>query len=162
MRTLAATGSATAKPTDLTAVILEAITLVRMANPTSFDREPVAYEQLGDGRRVQIQQVVVNLLKNALEAMSDLDHPQVSIFITTEGRAAIIRVEDNGPGYLPKDLDTFVRWFVTTNEKGSGIGLPISEKSSKLSGALCRQRTRMPARLYVILPLARGSEQKKC
>lgn len=76
--------------------------------------------------RIQIQQVVVNLVRNAIEAMSGLAAKRLDVTLaTTSGGEAQITVADNGPG-----LDAGVRHdlftpFVTTKGDGLGIGLSI-------------------------------------
>ncbi|MFO1237729.1 MAG: PAS domain S-box protein [Alphaproteobacteria bacterium] len=76
--------------------------------------------------RIQIQQVVVNLIRNAIEAMSGLAAKRLDVTLaTTSGGEAQITVADNGPG-----LDAGVRHdlftpFVTTKGDGLGIGLSI-------------------------------------
>jgi signal transduction histidine kinase len=81
----------------------------------------------------QIAQVMLNLVKNALQA--NADNPDGKIHLAahfTSGRQAEIRVEDNGPG-IPKEIleQIFVPFF-TTHEKGSGIGLSLSRQIMRL------------------------------
>lgn len=77
------------------------------------------------GNRVQIAQVIVNLLHNAFEAMAvqDGDKRQVTIHAGLDGRQLLVRVEDTGPG-IPPDINLFAQ-FETTKPTGMGLGLSI-------------------------------------
>jgi signal transduction histidine kinase len=76
---------------------------------------------------VQIQQVIVNLVMNAIEATRAADGPrQVSVFTrAADDGAAAVAVADNGSG-LPDDPATLFEAFVTTKDGGTGLGLAIS------------------------------------
>src|SRR5262249_21309217 len=75
---------------------------------------------------IQIQQVLVNLLQNAFQAMSACPPAQRRLEITTSsfGSNAILSVRDSGPGISLADDSLFVP-FSTTKEDGLGIGLSI-------------------------------------
>jgi two-component system sensor kinase FixL len=79
--------------------------------------------------RIQIQQVVLNLVRNAIEALADRPTDARRITVRTEAYAAdgvAIRVEDNGPG-VPRELvGRIFDPFCTTKESGTGLGLAIS------------------------------------
>lgn len=78
--------------------------------------------------KVQIQQVVLNLVRNAMDAMRGVEPPARPIVVRTEalGEAAVVvAVEDRGPG-VPEDVrDELFHPFVTTKETGMGMGLSI-------------------------------------
>jgi signal transduction histidine kinase len=75
-----------------------------------------------------MSQVLINLIKNALEATVDQDAPQVFIDIKPNDRDLIIAVADNGEGVnADTESDIFVPFF-TTKKDGSGIGLALSRK----------------------------------
>lgn len=81
------------------------------------------------GDRVQLQQVVLNLLLNASEAMSGvLDRPRRLVLRTErdEGGRVRLSVEDSGTGFDPQDLERLFEAFYTTKRGGMGIGLFIS------------------------------------
>ncbi|QGY44689.1 PAS domain S-box protein [Maribellus comscasis] len=83
----------------------------------------------------QISQVLINLIKNALEALKDTADGKIKIKagINENGRAQIT-VTDNGPG-IPDDLaDKIFIPFFTTKESGSGIGLSLSRQVMQLHG----------------------------
>ena len=80
------------------------------------------------GDRVQLQQVVLNLVMNAGEAMSAMpDGARVLTISSKLGQPheVMILVEDTGPGIDPKDVDHIFDSFFTTKPQGMGMGLPI-------------------------------------
>jgi signal transduction histidine kinase len=86
------------------------------------DLPPVA------GDRVQLQQVVLNLLRNASDAMNTLDDRPRELLITTErdeGDRARLSVKDAGVGLDPEAIDKLFQAFYTTKNDGMGIGLPV-------------------------------------
>jgi two-component system C4-dicarboxylate transport sensor histidine kinase DctB len=84
--------------------------------------EPVTV--LGD--RMRIEQVIVNLLRNALDATKSVRHPAVEIILTA-GETATLTVRDNGPGIT--DLDSLFEPFYTTKQPGDGVGLGLAISS---------------------------------
>jgi signal transduction histidine kinase len=76
--------------------------------------------------QIQIQEVLINLISNGIEAMESNARPPHLIIKATfvNGSALLIEVIDNGPGL--KDTQTIFDPFVTTKEKGMGIGLAVS------------------------------------
>jgi signal transduction histidine kinase len=75
-----------------------------------------------------LQQVVVNLVRNALDAMEETPHPVLRVRTAREGDHVVIEVADNGPGIEPKNLKRLFEPFFTTKPvgKGTGLGLSIS------------------------------------
>ena len=81
------------------------------------------------GDRVQLQQVVVNLILNAIEAMSTVENRQRDLFIGTqcgEGGEVKITVRDSGIGFDPLSVERIFDAFHTTKSGGLGMGLSIS------------------------------------
>ncbi|HKV08892.1 MAG TPA: ATP-binding protein [Thermoanaerobaculia bacterium] len=81
------------------------------------------------GDRVQLQQVILNLLLNASEAMSGVeDRPRQLVIRTEQDEDDRVRltVEDSGTGFDPQDLERLFEAFYTTKHGGMGIGLFIS------------------------------------
>jgi two-component system sensor kinase FixL len=79
--------------------------------------------------RVQIQQVVLNLVRNALDAMRDHDGRRELVVSTGPGEGeelALVSVADTGPGLEPSAGDRLFQPFVTTKSDGMGVGLSIS------------------------------------
>ncbi|MBN3759330.1 AAA family ATPase [Burkholderia sp. Ac-20365] len=89
-------------------------------------RAAVAPMVLAD--RIQLQQVIVNLLVNAMQAMEQAGSPERKITIRTETCAdgtVLCATEDSGPGIPPEALNRLFQSFYTTKENGMGMGLPI-------------------------------------
>ena len=84
---------------------------------------------LVSGDRVQLQQVILNLLRNGSDAMSGVDdRPRELLFRTQveEGHRVRLSVQDAGIGLEPQSLDRIFQTFYTTKEDGMGIGLSVS------------------------------------
>lgn len=77
---------------------------------------------------VQIQQVLVNLLTNAAEAMQGQSQANIRIRVTTEAGLAHIRVRDSGPGIAADLREKIFEPFYTTKSSGLGIGLALSRR----------------------------------
>jgi len=76
--------------------------------------------------RIQLEQVMINLIKNAHEACAPTQSPEIAVHISkNEYNKAVIIVSDNGCGILPDVLDKIFVPFFTTKTGGSGIGLSI-------------------------------------
>jgi two-component system sensor kinase FixL len=77
--------------------------------------------------KVQVQQVIFNLVRNSVEAMSGEPPPRELIVATalTEPQIAEVSISDTGPGLAPKVQAQLFQPFVTTKEKGMGLGLSI-------------------------------------
>ncbi|MFP4366541.1 MAG: sensor histidine kinase [Bacteroidales bacterium] len=102
------------------------INLVTSVTPP--DIEVSADEQL-------LEQVMINMVKNAIQALSNRPNPEISIkaFINKRGRLSI-QLKDNGQGILKDVLDKIFIPFFTTKPKGSGIGLSLSRQIMRLHG----------------------------
>lgn len=82
-----------------------------------------------------ISQVVINLLKNAIQAIGDQPDGHISIHAhCNEAEEVIIAVKNNGPAIPPEVAEHIFIPFFTTKEGGSGIGLSISRQIMRLSG----------------------------
>jgi PAS domain S-box-containing protein len=77
---------------------------------------------------VQIEQVLLNLVRNALDALEERPAGTRALVITTavERGRAVVSVRDNGPGIPPERMESLFDPFYTTKESGMGMGLPIS------------------------------------
>ncbi len=77
----------------------------------------------------QLQQVLINLVKNALEALHGQAHPLVNISaFTSDNQKVTIAIRDNGYGIEPEALEKIFIPFYTTKKTGSGIGLSLSRQ----------------------------------
>jgi nitrogen fixation/metabolism regulation signal transduction histidine kinase len=75
-----------------------------------------------------IEQVLINLLKNAIEALGETENPQLRLIGRYDENAIKIEVSDNGPGIIKEALEHIFVPFYTTKRTGSGIGLSLSRQ----------------------------------
>ncbi|WP_422279024.1 sensor histidine kinase [Bradyrhizobium sp.] len=115
---------------DLNAAINEVIVLARSVtnrNGVSVQTRLSAglVPVLGD--RVQLQQVFLNLILNAAEAMGPVEEGPRELLISTEEdqAGAVVAMRDSGPGIDPEHLDRVFDAFFTTKPSGTGMGLSI-------------------------------------
>jgi signal transduction histidine kinase len=149
---------------DLNATIHEVIALVRSA----AHRHGVVIEThlaadvpptLGAG--VQLQQVLLNLVMNAIEALRGVSAGSRVLWITSELVAAtevVIAVGDSGPGFHPQHLDRLFDAFYTTKPEGMGLGLAISRRIIAAHGGRLWATTRTPHGAVFQFTLPIGSE----
>jgi C4-dicarboxylate-specific signal transduction histidine kinase len=112
---------------DLKLAVDECIRLVRpTADPDIRITNGIAdgVEMIAD--RVQIQQVVVNLVRNACDALATSARKDVAIDAQTDADNLIVRVTDTGPGLSAIAAEHAFSWSISTKEDGMGIGLSIS------------------------------------
>jgi PAS domain S-box-containing protein len=89
-----------------------------------------------EGDRIQLQQVILNLIINAAEAMSAMPEGSRHLTIRTgrDGAAVLVAVQDSGPGIDPAHLDRIFSAFYTTKASGLGMGLSISRSIIEAHG----------------------------
>ncbi|MFA8342337.1 MAG: PAS domain-containing sensor histidine kinase [Rhodothermaceae bacterium] len=75
-----------------------------------------------------VEQILINLLKNSIEAVSETEKPAISISSYIENERVIIQVIDNGKGIEENHIDNIFVPFYTTKENGSGIGLSLTKQ----------------------------------
>jgi signal transduction histidine kinase len=124
----------TKAPLKLNEVIADTLAVV---NGLAQQRQITLHCRLPDespvvlGNRAQLQQVCLDLLNNALEAVETSDEPEIVVEVACEGQWALVRVSDNGYG-IPEDLREriFAPGFTTKTSggmrRGLGIGLPMA------------------------------------
>lgn len=107
---------------------------------------------------IQLEQIIVNLLSNAQQAMQYSDHKLIEITLFIEDGQAIIEVSDRGTGIDEKDLPFLFDPFFTTKETGLGLGLSISQQIiSNMQGQLsAKNRQQQGAIFRLSLPLYSG------
>jgi PAS domain S-box-containing protein len=99
------------------------------------------------GDRVQLQQVALNLILNALEAMRSVDGHSRELRIRSEARHAgdvLVTICDTGPGIAPENLERVFEPFFTTKSSGVGIGLSICRSIVEAHGGSLRAGANQP------------------
>jgi len=93
-----------------------------------FSQEPVPSDLKVNCRKIQVSQVLINLVNNAIDAVECTVDPWVKVSVEDRGEMIAIRVEDSGHGIPDQDLNRlFQPFFTTKNGKGgTGLGLSIS------------------------------------
>ena len=118
---------------------------------------------MGPRRSVQIQQVLINLVRNAVEAMEGKAAKHIAISTRAAGRDMVeIAVADSGTGFGEADPDSLFSQFMTTKSGGMGIGLPISRTIVEAHGGKIRGENRPEggAIFRFTLPRARARRDK--
>jgi len=110
------------------------------------------------GDRVQLQQVLLNLLLNAMDAMNGFapDHRRVTVRVQPSGPRIEVAVSDTGQGIPTDQLTRLFEPFYTTKPNGIGLGLPISRSILETHGGSIRAENdpNGGATFYLTLPLA--------
>jgi PAS domain S-box-containing protein len=115
----------------LNEAINEVVALARSAlteNEVSVETRLAEGTGSAEGDRVQLQQVALNLILNAVEAMSSVEAGPRELLISTERsqeNALLVAVRDSGPGINPEHLERVFEAFYTTKSSGVGMGLSI-------------------------------------
>ncbi|MCV2867556.1 ATP-binding protein [Defluviimonas sp. WL0002] len=114
--------------------------------------EPVMVE----GDRVELEQVLFNLMRNALDAVAEsAGAREVVVVAFLDGEMAVTEVSDTGPGIRPDIRVRLFTPFVTTRENGTGLGLTLSHRLvERAGGDLTVVDARQGARFRISLPLA--------
>ncbi len=116
----------------------------------SVPKEPVIV--MAD--RIRLEQVLINLMRNALDATSGRDQPKIELLLTG-GETALIQVRDNGHGI--EDLEALFEPFYTTKAPGDGVGLGLAISSgivNDLGGRLTARNGRTGGAVFEVrLPL---------
>jgi len=125
---------------DINQTIREVIALTQ----TEMQRNAVRFQsRLADdpplvwADRVQLQQVMINLIVNAVEAMAGADDRLRELTIVSsadDANGVLLEVQDTGPGLDPEQLDRLFQSFYTTKPDGIGMGLAISRSIAEAHG----------------------------
>lgn len=133
MRAFAIRGQTTTEKYDINQLIVELKPLFEIEvtqNDVDLILDLAHEELIADINHIQIQQVVSNLVRNAIEAMKYNNEDKILTLRTmrlTENRVAI-EVIDNGGGVEEKNINQIFESFYTTKSEGLGLGLSISQK----------------------------------
>lgn len=119
---------------DINALVREVQTLYEGQTVLHIDLAPDLPPAAAD--RTLMNRVLVNLIKNAMEALADLAGkpefadtvPRVLVRTGTTAEGLYLSVEDNGPGFSERQLARVFEPYATTKPRGSGLGLPIVKR----------------------------------
>ncbi len=126
-------------PLDINEIIQEVITLLRnelTRNRVNFRTELTANLPRLRGDPVQLQQVLINLIMNALEAMRLATEGPRKLLVRSarNGDSVLVQVQDSGPGIEPGLAARIFEPFFTTKSEGTGMGLAISRSIMESHG----------------------------
>jgi len=116
---------------DINDIIIDVVALTRSeltSNRVSLQTQFAQSLPLVQGDRVQLQQVILNLIVNAIEAMSGTSEGARELWISTginASNGALVAVRDSGPGLGRASLEHLFDAFYTTKSRGMGMGLSI-------------------------------------
>ncbi|MFS8049796.1 sensor histidine kinase [Rhizobium sp. BR 314] len=130
LRAFARKGRTAPEPVELKAVIEGAVVLLRSRFAGRLDALKIELPPSGltvVGTRIRLEQVLINLFQNALEALEGRDGAKVEVSVREMTDDVEIVVSDNGPGIPAAILDSLFTPFNTSKEKGLGLGLVISK-----------------------------------
>ncbi len=150
---------------DINEVIREMTVLARgeaVKNRIAVQTELAESLPLIRGDRVQLQQVILNLIINAVEAVSGLDEGPRELLIrgdAIESRDVLVTVRDSGPGLAPAALERVFESFYTTKSSGLGLGLSICRSIVEAHGGRLWASANVPrgAVFQFKLPAAEGA-----
>lgn len=161
LRSLYARGPVQGEPVDLNAMLAKVESFLRV----ECKRRGVSVDVGGSAEsvvvvvgRIEAQQVLINLVLNAMDAIEGQpdDRRQVSLTLQTDGNTAVITVSDRGPGIVPKHLPRLFEPFFTTKPNGMGLGLSISRRMIEAyEGTLSAANAPEGGAVFrIVLPLA--------
>ena len=158
-------GDIALKPLDMNALVRDIHQLVRndavLAGATiHLNLAPALPPVLGD--RIQMQQVLMNLMVNALDAVKGVEGGQrriEALTIAEGGNAVRVEVRDSGPGVRGDDLEKIFEFLYTTKQEGLGVGLAICRTIVDAYGGRIWAETPSDGgtRLVFTIPAYRGS-----
>jgi signal transduction histidine kinase len=131
LRTLLAKHEPERKPFELNATMSDVVTLLLAEGhrrQMTLDHRPAATQFYVVGDQIQIQQVLINLMLNSMDAVAELPEDRRTIVVSIEKVAAsiLISVRDRGQGIATEHLPRLFDSFFSTKQRGMGLGLSIA------------------------------------
>ncbi len=130
LKAFARKGRVAPEPVELLSVIDGAVVLLKSrfaGQLEALDIRPPPAGLCVLGNRIRLEQILINLFQNALEALEGRADAKVYVSATETGDEVAIEVADNGPGISPEILKSLFTPFNTSKERGLGLGLVISK-----------------------------------
>ncbi|MEO1051546.1 MAG: HAMP domain-containing sensor histidine kinase [Bacteroidota bacterium] len=111
--------------------------LIHLFKPKADQSKITIQAYIQDGLTINadpelVEQVVINLIKNAIEALGGQENGTINITARGSESNAVIQIEDNGPGIEKEVLENIFVPFYTTKKEGSGIGLSLTKQIMRL------------------------------
>ncbi len=152
------------QPLELSEAIHELVEFLRFERRLPLER--LSIEVHGEpwvrANRVKIQQVLINLLKNAEFAIRDRDGGRIALRLSAEGDQATIAVSDNGCGMTPDVIARIWEPFYTTKgEQGTGLGLDVAKSIIEGHGGTlaCTSEPEVGSTFTIRLPRIEPADQ---
>jgi two-component system sensor kinase FixL len=129
LRDFVARGESERRIESISKIVEEASALALVGAKDHGIRTQIQIDRRNDlvlADKVQIQQVLLNLIRNAIDAMAETPRKELVVMtVITPGPAVRISVADTGSGLAPEITDTLFQPFMTTKRDGMGVGLSI-------------------------------------
>lgn len=122
----------------------------------AIDRGPPQPQLRVLAGRIRLEQILVNLLSNALDALRGRPGPEIAVSVIATAERVTIRVADNGPGLDPRMRESLFMPFSTTKETGLGLGLVISADLAREFGGSLSLDPEAPQGAVFVLELPRA------
>jgi signal transduction histidine kinase len=154
------------QPMALSEAIHELVEFLRYDRSLPLDRLTVQIqdEPWVKANRVKLQQVLINLLKNAQDAIRDTPDGHITLTLATEGAYAAIVVNDNGRGMTPDIAERIWEPFFTTKgAQGTGLGLDVAKSIVEGHGGTigCESQPGAGAKFTILLPRIESPDESK-
>lgn len=160
LRTFSRKSSATPQPVPLEAAIAGALLLMS----ARLRARSIKHVRTGQSAAVQViaerarlEQVLVNLLQNAADALDGVREPRIAIDVLSETDEVHVEISDNGPGLSAEALEALFTPFATSKPNGLGLGLVISRDIAVEFGGRLEYRRRPGPGATFVLALRRAS-----
>lgn len=143
LRSYVSRGEVDARPVSLRALLTDAIALSKISRevsdiPVNLSFPEAELSVIADP--VQVQQVIVNLIRNAMEALAATPDAAICVRAGPSAEEGMVYIEvcDNGPGLSPEMKETIFKPFATTKAQGMGLGLSICQTIIEAHGGTIR------------------------
>lgn len=143
LRSYVSRGEVDARPLSLGPLLADAIALSKLSRdlvdiPIKLEQDEDADKVMGDP--IQIQQVLINLIRNALDALANTQDARITVRVYGAAEPGFVAVEvcDNGPGLTAELRDNIFKPFATSKSQGMGLGLSICQTIVEAHGGTIR------------------------
>ncbi|MCA9140769.1 MAG: GAF domain-containing protein, partial [Planctomycetales bacterium] len=168
MRSLAKKAAPTRSSVRVDEIVTKSLVLLETEIRHSgivLEHDSRAADELVDVDIGQIQQVLVNLIRNAIEAMREVPNAKRLLMLSTDvndSGLVVIRVADTGPGIAAKNPEVVFQAFHSTKPDGMGIGLAICRSIANAHGGTLTVKKRNPrgAEFSLLIPLSVENEDR--